>query len=94
MAYVKLCSIYLRGEQEPNCWEWWRPRMWMNLHVARAELGVAVSVWWIVQGQCKIAPEQDQEEGDAPLILHKRVWKRICICSMGITESGAVITSK
>lgn len=44
----------------------------MNLHVGRAELGVVVSVRWVVQGQCRMALEQDQGEGDAPLFLYKR----------------------
>lgn len=44
----------------------------MNLHVGRAELGVVESVRWVVQGQCRMALEQDQGEGDAPLFLYKR----------------------
>lgn len=41
-----------------------------------------------------MALEQDQGEGDAPLFLCKRGWRRICICCVRIAGSGTVIRSK
>lgn len=88
---MKPSFIYLRAVQEPSCWECWKPHIWMNVHVARAELRVLVSkpcraVW----DGTRTGPEG----GKCTSVSVQKRLKRICVCSVHIAESGTVIRNK